>query len=128
MLFWPEISAYGVFFNFDKERIPKCPPPRDSYYMYVRSLLIYENALTLLQLTAVVLYQSRIQSHNGTELCQAMAMPGIVLMPDTAGEGDATSVLLAILWTSHGFVSILHHRRSLCFYSNTCQCFSAGYC
>ena len=76
--------------------------------MYDRSLLIYENALTLFQLTAVVLYQLRIQSQNGTDLCQAMAMPGIVLMPDTAGEVDATNVLLAILWTSHGFVSILH--------------------
>ena len=49
-------------------------------------------------------------------------MPGIVLMPDTAGEMDATSVLLAILWTSHGFVSILHHRPSFCYYSNFREC------
>ena len=31
MLFWPEISALGVFLNFDNERMrpPKCPsdPP-----------------------------------------------------------------------------------------------------
>ena len=32
MLFWPEISALGVFFNFDNERIrppkyPSAPPP-----------------------------------------------------------------------------------------------------
>ena len=37
VLFWPEISAYGVFFNFDNERMrplntqvpPPPPPPRD---------------------------------------------------------------------------------------------------
>ena len=32
VLFWPEISAYGVFFNFDNERMhppkyPSAPPP-----------------------------------------------------------------------------------------------------
>ena len=33
VLFWPEISALGVFFNFDNERMsppkyPSAPPPR----------------------------------------------------------------------------------------------------
>ena len=41
-------------------------------------------------------------------------MPGIVLMQATAGDLDhAMSVLLAILWTSHGFVSILHSKATM---------------
>ena len=48
-------------------------------------------------------------------------MPGTVLMPATAGEMDALSVQHAIPWTSHGFVSILHHGRSFFFYNNTSE-------
>ena len=45
VLFWPEISALGVFFNFGNERMrppkyPSVPPPRPSTLLLVGLFLV----------------------------------------------------------------------------------------
>ena len=46
MLFWPEISALGVFFNFDNERMhpskyPSGPPPPPGFYYILGIIFSY---------------------------------------------------------------------------------------
>ena len=70
----------------------------------------------------------------GEQLFMAIVTLESVLMLATAGVGEyATSVQGVILWTNLGYVSILYMSYIICDlsvpgYSNSRECFNAGYC
>ena len=81
VLFWPEISAIGVFFNFEKKTslcapsVPKCPPGenfqigkkvRAPTYLIATSLMINSSSIfsTLIFSLTILLMEKKYQKSN----------------------------------------------------------------
>ena len=67
MLFWPEISALGVFFNFDNERMrpPKYPSAPPGHYLFTIKCSSFIHAILVAATWASVdsLWSKRVLSH-----------------------------------------------------------------